>query len=219
MARMARTIQPATRPRSLLSSAKPGLAVALGLCLLAACKSVPAIDPGKPPAMDPASANTQPPACVGFAQSGRRHRRPEHADHVVCHRARPAGCCRRTRNATAGVCRGTTDVGRVLGGARQFGRCIGHAGWRGGSVAQHARHRFGRPGPRREDPTLNRSKTAPHCESSGAVWRPVSSFTSPRPARILLRLRRTDRLFSARKRDRPSPPHQAGESRATFGFV
>ena len=69
MARMARTIQPATRPRSLLSSANPGLAVALGLCLLAACKSVPAIDPGKPPAMDPASANTQPPASVSAAHS------------------------------------------------------------------------------------------------------------------------------------------------------
>ena len=60
MARMAQSS--AARPRFLLSSAKPAVAVALGLCLLAACKSVPAIDPGKPPAMDPASANTQPPA-------------------------------------------------------------------------------------------------------------------------------------------------------------
>ena len=42
MARMARIAQSAARPRSLLSSAKPALAVALGLCLLAACKSVPA---------------------------------------------------------------------------------------------------------------------------------------------------------------------------------
>lgn len=64
MARM-----PQTAARSLLSSAKPALAVALGLCLLAACKSVPAIDPGKPPAMDPASANTQPPASVSAAHS------------------------------------------------------------------------------------------------------------------------------------------------------
>ncbi|AJW46103.1 Lipoprotein [Ralstonia mannitolilytica] len=59
--------QPAARPRSLLSRAKPALAVAVGLCLLAACKSVPAIDPGKPPAMDPTSANTQPPASVSAA--------------------------------------------------------------------------------------------------------------------------------------------------------
>ncbi len=66
---MARMIQSAARPRSLLSSAKPALAVALGLCLLAACKSVPAIDPGKPPAMDPASANAQPPASVSAAHS------------------------------------------------------------------------------------------------------------------------------------------------------
>ena len=66
---MARMIQSAARPRSLLSSAKSALAVALGLCLLAACKSVPAIDPGKPPAMDPASANTQPPASVSAAHS------------------------------------------------------------------------------------------------------------------------------------------------------
>ncbi len=50
--------QPAARPQSLLSSTKPALVAALGLCLLTACKSVPAIDPGKPPAMDPASANT-----------------------------------------------------------------------------------------------------------------------------------------------------------------
>ena len=67
MARMAQSS--AARPRFLLSSAKPAVAVALGLCLLAACKSVPAIDPGKPPAMDPASANTQPPASASAAHS------------------------------------------------------------------------------------------------------------------------------------------------------
>lgn len=61
--------QPAARNRSWLSSAKPALAAAVGLCLLAACKSVPAIDPGKPPAMDPASANTQPPASVSAAHA------------------------------------------------------------------------------------------------------------------------------------------------------
>lgn len=66
---MARMPQQAARPRSLLSSAKPALAAAIGLCLLAACKSVPAIDPGKPPAMDPASANTQPPASVSAAHN------------------------------------------------------------------------------------------------------------------------------------------------------
>jgi hypothetical protein len=66
---MARMPQSAAHSRSLLSSAKPALAVALGLCLLAACKSVPAIDPGKPPAMDPASANTQPPASVSAAHN------------------------------------------------------------------------------------------------------------------------------------------------------
>ncbi|WP_296229390.1 hypothetical protein [Ralstonia sp. UBA689] len=61
--------RPAARTRPLLSSAKPALAAALGLFLLAACKSVPAIDPGKPPAMDPASVNTQPPASVSAAQT------------------------------------------------------------------------------------------------------------------------------------------------------
>lgn len=65
--------QPAARPslssRSLLSSAKPALVAALGLCLLTACKSVPAIDPGQPPAMDAASANTQPPASVSAAHA------------------------------------------------------------------------------------------------------------------------------------------------------
>lgn len=61
--------RPAARNRSLLSFARPALAAAIGLCLLAACKSVPAIDPGKPPAMDPASANTQPPASVSAAHT------------------------------------------------------------------------------------------------------------------------------------------------------
>lgn len=69
MARMPRMPQSAARSRSPLSSAKPALAMALGLCLLAACKSVPAIDPGKPPAMDPASANAQPPASVSAAHN------------------------------------------------------------------------------------------------------------------------------------------------------
>lgn len=61
--------RPAARTRPLLLSARPALAAALGLFLLAACKSVPAIDPGKPPAMDPASTNTQPPASVSAAQT------------------------------------------------------------------------------------------------------------------------------------------------------
>lgn len=61
--------RPAAQHRSLSALAKPALAATLGLCLLAACKSVPAIDPGQPPAMDPASANTQPPASVSAAQN------------------------------------------------------------------------------------------------------------------------------------------------------
>lgn len=61
--------RPAARSRSSLSSVRPALAAALGLCLLAACKSVPAIDPGKPPAMDPASGNATPPASVSAAQN------------------------------------------------------------------------------------------------------------------------------------------------------
>ncbi|MFP3889019.1 hypothetical protein [uncultured Ralstonia sp.] len=60
---------PVSRSRTLLSSYKPALAAVLGLCLLAACKSVPAIDPGKPPAMDPSSVNTTPPASVSAAQN------------------------------------------------------------------------------------------------------------------------------------------------------
>ena len=61
--------RPAARSRSSLSSVRPARAAALGLCLLAACKSVPAIDPGKPPAMDPASGNATPPASVSAAQN------------------------------------------------------------------------------------------------------------------------------------------------------
>lgn len=61
--------QPVARSRNRLSAYKPALAAALGLCLLTACKSVPAIDPGKPPAMDPSSANTTPPASASAARS------------------------------------------------------------------------------------------------------------------------------------------------------
>lgn len=59
--------RPVARNLFRLSTARPALAATLGLCLLAACKSVPAIDPGKPPAMDPASATTQAPSSVSAA--------------------------------------------------------------------------------------------------------------------------------------------------------
>ncbi|CAJ0774546.1 hypothetical protein LMG7141_00186 [Ralstonia condita] len=61
--------RPDARTLTRLSLAKPALTATLSLCLLAACKSVPAIDPGKPPAMDPASANAQPPAAVSAAHA------------------------------------------------------------------------------------------------------------------------------------------------------
>jgi hypothetical protein len=142
---------PVSRSRTLLSSYKPALAAVLGLCLLAACKSVPAIDPGKPPAMDPSSVNTTPPASVSAAQNL--------GDVIVGLRAPTDSAATLqghwcARHAARGLHGGAPDVGRLLGSARRLRRCVRHAGQRHRHAARRTRHRLGGCGSRTQDSTL-----------------------------------------------------------------